>query len=63
MDLEDMEAREDAEDLAALEAGLIEAKEKGTMPLEEFIRQQEAPSPHVARELLCGRPPAAHSNS
>ena len=62
-ELENIEAREDAEDLAALKAGLVEAKAKGTMPLEEFIRQQEAPSPQAARELLGGRPPATHFNS
>ena len=43
-DLEAIEAHEDTEDLAALEAGLAEAKEKGVVPLEEFILQQEAKS-------------------
>jgi prevent-host-death family protein len=40
--LEELEAREDAEDIADHIAAMEEAREKGTIPLEEFIRLQDA---------------------
>jgi len=40
-DLQDLEAREDAEDVADLEAALAEAREVGTKPLRTWLTERD----------------------